>query len=223
MSAPDTNLVDELQRQVERGSLFTHTALGQSALRVSELQAFLHGLTDVLLAKGVVGSDELAASIECVRAELQQRGESAGTGAVVRVDPETTGPPPSARVDCASRLHICHAACCRLDFALSVDEVEGGRVKWDLGRPYFIRHGADGGCTHLDAGTCGCSAYADRPRVCRSYDCTHDTRIWKDFDRMVLNDEWIAEHLGPQPGPRARQVLMHGSGTTTRRLGESST
>ena len=141
----------------------------------------------------------------------------------VRVDPETAGPPPSARVDCASRLHICHAACCRLDFALSVDEVEGGRVKWDLGRPYFIRHAADGGCAHLDAGTCGCSTYANRPQVCRSYDCTHDARIWKDFDRMVLNDPWIAEHLGPQPGPRATRVLMHGSGTTNRRLDEAST
>jgi hypothetical protein len=112
MSAPDIALVDELQRQIERASLFPHTALGESSLRVTELQAFVHGLADVLLDKGVVGSDELAASIEPVRAGLQQRGELTGAGAVVRVDPAPAGKPASAKVDCASRLPICHAVCC---------------------------------------------------------------------------------------------------------------
>jgi hypothetical protein len=45
-------------------------------------------------------------------------------------------------VNCEERLHICKAACCQLDFALSVEEVESGKVKWDLGRPYFIRQDA---------------------------------------------------------------------------------
>jgi len=223
MSAPDTALVNELQRQVERASLFTHTALGESSLRVAELQAFVHGLADALLDKGVVGSDELAASIERVRAEMQQRGEFAGAGAVVRVDAAPTGTPGPAKVDCASRLHVCHAVCCRLDFALSVAEVESGRVKWDLGRPYFIRHAADGSCSHLDAGNCACTAYADRPQVCRHYDCSHDARIWKDFDKMALNDEWIAERLGPQQGPRAVRIFMHEIGPATRNVAEPST
>ena len=220
MNVPDTGLVDELQRQVERASLFTHTALVESSLRTTELQAFVHGLADVLLDKGVVGRDELAASVERVRAELQQRGESTSAAAVVRVDPESARTPATAKVDCASRLHICRAVCCRLDFALSVSEVESGRVKWDLGRPYFIRHAADGCCSHLDSGSCGCSAYADRPQVCRHYDCTDDARIWKDFDRMALNDEWIAEHLGPQQGPRAVRIFMHETGTVARRAVE---
>lgn len=222
MSAPDTASVDELQRQVERASLFTHTALGESSLRLAELQALVHGLADALLDKGVVGSDELSASIKRVQAELQQRGELTGAGAVVRVDPAASDKPPSAKIDCAARLHVCHAVCCRLDFALSVPEVESGRVRWDLGRPYFIRHAADGCCIHLDAGNCSCSAYADRPQVCRDYDCTHDARIWKDFDKMALNDEWIAEHLGPQPGPHAVRIFMHETGPATRRVAEPS-
>jgi Fe-S-cluster containining protein len=191
-------------------------------LRLAELQALVHGLADALLDKGVVGSDELATSIKRVQTELQQRGELTGAGAVVRVDPAPTDGPASAKVDCAARLHVCHAVCCRLDFALSVPEVESGRVKWDLGRPYFIRHAADGCCSHLDSGSCGCTAYADRPQVCRHYDCTHDARIWKDFDKMALNDEWIAEHLGPQQGPRAVRIFMHETGPVTRRGAEPS-
>jgi Fe-S-cluster containining protein len=207
MNATPTPAVDELQRQVERASLFTHTALGESYQRVGELQAFVHGLADALLARGAIDDQALAAAIEHARAELRQRGELAGPGAVVRVDADPV--PPPARVDCAARLQVCKAVCCRLDFALSVGEVEAGRVKWDLGRPYFVRHAADGCCTHLGPQARGCGVYADRPQVCRHYDCTGDARIWKDFAKMELNDEWIGAHLTAEPGPRALRVLMH--------------
>jgi hypothetical protein len=33
--------------------------------------------------------------------------------------------------------------------------------------------------------------YHKRPGVCRSYSCAHDERIWKDFDNMVLNHEYL--------------------------------
>jgi len=216
MSAHDTALVEELQRQVERGSLFTHTALGESSQRLAELQAFVHGLADLLLAKGAVDGTELAQAVARVTDELRQRGELAGASPVVRMDPASDVAPAPARVDCGKRLHVCQAVCCRLDFALSVPEIEGGRVKWDLGRPYFIRHDADGCCAHLDTHSRGCTAYADRPQVCRHYDCTHDTRIWKDFDALALNTEWIAEHLKARAGPRAIRIFMHPPGDAGR-------
>ena len=31
--------------------------------------------------------------------------------------------------------------------------------------------------------------------MCRRYSCAGDTRIWKDFEAMELNEEWIREHL----------------------------
>ncbi len=220
MTPRDDTAVDELQRQVERASLFTHTALGENALRLGELQAFLHGLADALLAKGAVDGDELAASIRQAEAELRARGELNGAGAVLRVDAEAGEARAAARVDCRARLHVCHAVCCRLDFALSVEEVEAGRLKFDLGRPYFVRRAADGRCAHLDADTCGCSVYAERPQVCRHYDCTHDARIWSDFDAMRLNQAWIDEHLQADPGPHAVRVFMHDAGTGIRRAGE---
>jgi hypothetical protein len=33
--------------------------------------------------------------------------------------------------------------------------------------------------------------YEDRPQVCRAYTCAGDERIWKDFDNMVLNEEFL--------------------------------
>jgi hypothetical protein len=65
------------------------------------------GLLDVLLAKGAVDEDEVAKA----------------------------SPPPPAVVDCEDRWPVCHGICCRLSFALTLDEVEAGHVRWDLGRP----------------------------------------------------------------------------------------
>jgi len=200
--------LDRLQRQVERASLHAHTALGESYARIGETQVLLHGLVDVLLAKGMLDGEELAAAIEPVRRELQARGEARGPGLSIRIQAPQDEASEGAAVDCEARLPICRAACCRLEFALSVDEIEAGHVRWDLGRPYFIRHERDGCCTHLGAGG-GCGVYAHRPGVCRRYSCEHDTRIWNNFDRMELNTEWIAAHLGDSPGPRALQACMH--------------
>ena len=200
--------VEELQRQVDRGSLFTHTALGESFTRLGETETLLHGLADLLLEKGIVSEDELAAAATRVRGELVERGELAGPGVVVRVDPRRDAAPAPVQVDCAARMHVCKAVCCRLDFALSIPEVESGRVKFDLGRPYFVRHTASGCCEHNDSTSGGCRIYADRPAVCRGYSCAHDARIWKDFERMTLNTEWIDAHLGPCV-PRVVRAQMH--------------
>ena len=43
--------------------------------------------------------------------------------------------------------------------------------------------------------------YDDRPSPCRQYSCVGDDRIWKDFDAMELNQEWIDDRLGTGPGP----------------------
>ena len=112
----------------------------------------------------------------------------------VRVDPaEETQLEP---VDCAARMSVCQAVCCRLKFALSQDEIERGHVKWDIGHPYVIRQDSSGYCSHNDCASRSCTIYEDRPRLCREYSCRNDKRIWADFDAMVLNTEWINQHLG---------------------------
>jgi Fe-S-cluster containining protein len=197
----------QLETQVERSQFFAHTALNENYLRLGELEIFLHGLVDTLLAKGLVVEDELIAAMQKVRSELAQRNEIHGARTMVRVDPCGVEPSPPVLVDCSTRLHICHAACCKLDFALTVPEIESGKAKWDLGRPYFIRHDQHGACVHLDSG--GCRIYNDRPGACRGYSCANDPRIWKDFEKMELNQEWIDKNLSRTAEPFLVTALMH--------------
>jgi Fe-S-cluster containining protein len=204
-----TDTTSELERQTERAQLFTHTALGRHALRLHEVESFTFGLLDLLLAKGVISEQEVSGAVERVRGESAERGESLGVGVAVRVDAPETATTPDVTVNCAERMHICHSICCKLDFALTTQEVEAGGVRWDLGRPYHIRHEADGFCTHRDRTTGFCGAYACRPAICRTYSCAHDTRIWKDFERMELNTEWIEAHLQGRDRPQVMATVLY--------------
>ena len=193
--------VNELERQVQRGSLFTHTLLTEQAERANTTEALVNGLIDVLIQDGVIEADRLRQAAEAVQDETAEAGNLATVGVAIRIDGDEADEPP-AIVDCAARLPICQAACCRMRFALSAPEIESGPVKWDLGRPYFNRRGPDGYCHQCDSGTHACGVYDERPGVCRRYSCAGDGRIWKDFDAMELNHEWIAANLGgDEPGP----------------------
>jgi Fe-S-cluster containining protein len=184
---------NKLERQVERSSFFTHTALSKQADRINELASFLYGLIDVLIKKGITIPEELSKAAEDVRAEMFEKGEHTHAGVGLRIDKKNE--PPFVPVNCAERMHICQAVCCRLQFALSVPEIESGQIKWDLGKPYFIRHEASGYCTHLHAQKKCCTVYDNRPQVCKKYSCANDTRIWKDFEKMELNHVFINEIL----------------------------
>lgn len=186
--------LEHLERQVERGSFFTHTALGQQAERLNELACFLYGLIDVLVKKGITVPEELSRAAADVQKEMMEKGEQAHAGVGLRIDNEKEKQE-AVPVNCAERMPICKAVCCKLQFALSVPEVESGHIRWDLGKPYFIRHEASGYCSHLHAQKKCCTIYDNRPLVCKKYSCVNDTRIWKDFDKMQLNEVFINEVL----------------------------
>ena len=198
--------LDRLGRQVERGSLFTHTALGRGFVRLRELESFVYGLIDALIARGVVTQDEIADAVASVRDQLDASGEIPEPGVALRVDSAEPAPPPVV-VDCKARMHICHAVCCKLHVVLSAGEVEEGKAKWDLGQPYVLRHESDALCTHNDRETGRCGIYADRPFPCRRYTCANDERIWKNFEKMELNHEWIDENLA-ESRPRLRHAML---------------
>lgn len=191
----------ELERQVERGSMFTQAVFQKSFSRLSTVEAMVHELLSVLEEKGVVSADDLpGAAAIAAQEEAREAAEPEPKDPTMRwpaiaIRVEPTEPAQLEPVDCDARMSICHAVCCKLKFALSNDEIEQGLVKWDIGHPYIIRQNSDGYCCHNDAGSGGCTIYNDRPNLCRRYSCRGDKRIWKDFDNMVLNQPWIDEHI----------------------------
>ncbi|MEO8108814.1 MAG: YkgJ family cysteine cluster protein [Ginsengibacter sp.] len=188
---------NELERQTEKASLFTHTVLTEQIIRQNESDAFLYGLIDYLEEKGIVVPEELQKKISSVREEVLAKKEFASLGIAIRVDSEEdkhTFVP----VNCEERMHVCHAICCKLSFALSIAEIEAGKLKWELGRPYHIRHQTNGYCCHSNDENRSCSVYKNRPSVCSKYSCAKDTRIWSDFDKMILNQEWIDANLNEE-------------------------
>lgn len=202
---PDDELA-RLERQVERGSFYTHSLVSQISDRLNEIEPFLYGLIDALVARGVVTQDDILAAGARTRDELAAHDEHMNPGLAIRIDGDGDTAPP-VPVDCDRRLPICRSVCCKLSFALTVDEIEAGGLRWDLGQPYVIRHEADGHCTHR-ASSGACTVYDRRPGVCKGYSCAGDARIWKDFDAMVLNTEWLDTHLGDD-GPRMVSAMMH--------------
>jgi len=101
---------------------------------------------------------------------------------------------------CDELLHLCKARCCTLSFALSTADLDEGVIRWDYGQPYLIRQRAsDGYCVHCDPDALTCTVHAQRPRVCRSYDCREDPRIWIDFAARIPQPT-------DQPVPHAREA-----------------
>jgi Fe-S-cluster containining protein len=92
-------------------------------------------------------------------------------------------------IDCENRVHLCRAACCKLRFALSKQDVEEGTLQWDFSAPYLIARGKDGYCQHLCRASKGCTVHTHRPVPCRAFDCRNDKRIWLDFDNKIVQPE----------------------------------
>jgi hypothetical protein len=84
------------------------------------------------------------------------------SGVRYRLDPPG-GPAPVA-INCSERVHLCKAACCKLNFALTPGEVRSGKIKWDRSLPYLIAHNSKGYCAHVDD-KLGCTIYEDRRSV----------------------------------------------------------
>lgn len=203
------NELDKVERQIIRGNLFNHTIISEHVDRISEIEGFLYGMIDVLLKKGITVPEELKQAVEDVKKDMMANHDHARTGIALRVDGKEQIESPA--INCNERIHICKGVCCSLRFALNAEEIEKGKIKWDLGIPYYIRHEKNGCCTHKNEGG-GCSVYNDRPKVCVEYTCEHDDRIWTDFEKMELNTEWIKENLSPTAPKFYTQygeILMH--------------
>jgi Fe-S-cluster containining protein len=92
---------------------------------------------------------------------------------------------PDPGIDCVARMPLCKGRCCQLEFPLSEQDLDEGRVKWRHREPYMIAQGADGYCVHSDPTTRFCGVYEHRPGTCRTYSCRTDKRIWIDFEARI--------------------------------------
>lgn len=184
--------VDKLDRQAERGAFYVQETFSRFADKINEIQAVLQVVMDALIQHGVLEPAKTSHLIDEVFQKISQNKEGLHPEIALRVDQENVQ---IELVNCEERLHICKAVCCKMDFALSTQEVESGKIKWDLGRPYFIRREKEGYCTHIAHQQKCCTIYNDRPLSCRSYSCANDPRIWKDFEKMELNEEGIKKNL----------------------------
>jgi Fe-S-cluster containining protein len=189
----DENTMDtfeQLRRDVTDGLLYTHHRANANTGKTLEVTSFAYALIELLIEKGLLTEEELNERKQKVMERLAEKFRENGMG-VVRMEPEHDkyAFEDGVKIDCENRVHLCHAACCRLQFALSRQDVEEGIVKWDFSRPYMIRQSAEGYCIHLERNACRCSVYDNRPVPCRAYDCRNDKRIWADFERKIPNPD----------------------------------
>ena len=178
----------DLHQEVAEGLLYTHSRLNANTSKTLEAASFTYALVELLEEQGLISIEELDERKRAVGQRLAQQLSEQGLGVMLQ-EPEYDkyAFADEVEIDCANRIHLCHAACCRLTFGLSKQDVREGIVRWDLGRPYLIAQGDDGYCCHMDRANQRCTVREHRPVPCRAYDCRNDTRIWLDFEQMVPN------------------------------------
>jgi len=198
-------LLERLRKEVIGGLMYTHSRANANTNRALETATFLFALVEVLAEKGVLTIEELDARKDQIADRVQRRFLEKGMGVVLQ-DPEQdkyafAG---EAHVDCENRVHLCKAACCRMLFPLSRQDIAERIVMWDLEAPYMIAQTEDRHCRHLDRTTCKCTVREHRPIPCRAYDCRNDPRIWSDFANYVINPDLESlfdkrANLAPEP------------------------
>lgn len=175
--------------EILEGFLYSYRQLDTNATKVYEASANLYSLIELLVAKGIIGVDELDQRKKAVEKRLKDSFNESGVGVRVqnaKIDKYSLEA--EAEIDCENRKHICRAACCAMAYALSPQDIREG-IRWSLGKPFMNARGADGYCVHLNQDTLACSIYEHRPAVCRQYSCRNDRRIWLDFDKMIINPD----------------------------------
>ncbi|HXF38236.1 MAG TPA: YkgJ family cysteine cluster protein [Blastocatellia bacterium] len=177
-----------LREEIVGGLLYCHHRANSNTSKTLEVSAFTYALIELLVEKGLLTEAELNERKQEAGKRLVEKFTDSGMGVEIqesKIDKYHFDESP--RIDCENRIHLCKAACCRLRFPLSRQDIEEGVVRWNLAHPYLIARRADGYCNHVDEATSQCTVYEQRPLPCRSYDCRNDERIWEDFESRTVS------------------------------------
>jgi len=190
-------VVESLEQRLARGLQFADMLGFTNQQETRENRVLLHALVELLIGKGILRLHELEQRKKEVAGYFEQQDQGSKVHLVATEDkyaPETT-----SLVDCENRIHLCKACCCKLWFALSVQDLEERIVRWNYAQPYAIARGEDGYCMHQECtGAHRCGVYGNRPLTCRTYTCKDDKRIWLDFEGRVINPGILSQDW-PQP------------------------
>ncbi len=202
-------MLDDLAqyREVARGLAYLHGRANATAGRTFEAASFVYALIELLAEKGVLDIDEIDARKKVVAQRLLKRYNQRDPGVALQ-EPEQDkyGFQQSVEIDCENRVHLCKAACCKMVFPLSRQDIDEGVIKWELDRPYMIAKGEEGYCRHLDRQCLSCTVHAQRPIPCRAYDCRNDKRIWLDFDQKIINPKLNEPNWPHNLSPEEKQA-----------------
>jgi Fe-S-cluster containining protein len=155
-------------------------ANARSERTVAELRAALDTLLQILRVRETLSSAHVE-MIDKLRRHVR-----------LAADPQLTlnGVPDKyvvelAQIDCDARMHLCHGRCCSYKIPLSEQDLVEGKVAWRIHEPYYLAQRDSGGCLYQSEETGACGNYEYRPAPCRTYDCTHDPRVWIDFEQRI--------------------------------------
>jgi Fe-S-cluster containining protein len=168
---------------LEGGLRFLHLVDMETKARVAELSATLNAVVETLVGSGQLPFEtyEKRKRLTVLRENERAQGEA---GVMVANIPDKYALGDLPQIDCAARIPLCRARCCAFTFPLSVQDLDERVVRWTYSAPYKIAQREDGYCVHNQgAGQCG--VYAQRPGVCRTYDCRNDKRVWIDFEKRI--------------------------------------
>ena len=182
-------LLDSLREEIASGLQFTHNQTTAHTRKLLEIASFAYAAIDLLAEKGLLQIEELDERQKTIARRLVEKFIDQGMGLTYQEKEQDKYAFEPVHINCAERVHLCKAACCRLQFALSKQDVEEGVVKWNFARPYLIARGTTGYCIHMDPNALRCTIHAQRPVPCRGYDCRADTRIWANFDNMIVSPD----------------------------------
>lgn len=188
----DTERLSQVEQDLARGLQFANTLGFMNHETIKDDKALLHSVVELLISQGVIRLYQLEKRKKEISKSFTENGAQGPEVHLVDT-PDKYEAESDVVIDCESRYPICKGACCKLWFALSVQDLDEGIVKWNYSRPYGIAQGSDGRCVHQDRVSRKCTVYANRPHICRTYDCSKDKRIWLDFENRVINPDIVRE------------------------------